>query len=48
MERESLTNRTDGLRDEDSRRKGRPRLRREDCVKRELAGLGEGWRTGDI
>ena len=39
-----LTKRADGLRVESRRRRGRPRLRWEDCVKIDLAGVGGEWR----
>ena len=40
-ERERSTKRAHALKVEDRRRKGRPTLRWEDCVKRDLAGVGE-------
>ena len=40
-EGERLTKRADALRVEGRRRRGRTRLRWEDCVKRYLAGVGE-------
>ena len=42
--------RADALRVEEKRRGVRPRLRREDCVKRDLVGVEikrEGWVSGD-
>ena len=44
MEGERLTRRTDVLRVEGRRRRGRSRLRLEDCVKRYLVGVGGEWR----
>ena len=44
MEGERLTKRGDALRVDSRRRKGRPRLRWDDCVKRDLAGVGGEWR----
>ena len=44
MEGVRLTKRTDALGVAD-RRRGRPRLRREDCVKRDLVGVRGEWRT---
>ena len=38
MERIRLTKRLDALRVEDRRKRGRPILRWEDCVKKDLAG----------
>ena len=40
MEGELLTKRADALRVEDRRRRGSLRLRWEDCVKRDLVGVG--------
>ena len=40
LEEERLTKRVDVLRVEGRKRRGRPRLRWEDCVKRDLAGVG--------
>ena len=40
MEGERLTKRADALRVEGRIRRGRPRLRWEDCVKRDIAGVG--------
>ena len=40
MEGERLTKRVDALRVEGRRRRGKPRLRWEDCVKRDLVGVG--------
>ena len=40
-----LKKRADALRVEGRRRRGRLRMRWEDCVKRYLAGMGEEWRT---
>ena len=45
MEGVRLTKRADALGVESRRRRGRPRLRWEDCVKRELVGLGGEWGT---
>ena len=42
MEGVGLTKRADAFRVECRRRRGRPRLRWEDCVKRDLKGLGGG------
>ena len=42
--RERLTKRANALKMESRRRKGRPRLRWEDCVKKNLAGVGGEWR----
>ena len=42
MEGERVTKREDALR----RRRGRPGLRWEDCMKRDLAGVGE-WGSGE-
>ena len=39
-----MTKRADALRVEGKRRRGRRRLRWEDCVKRDLAGGGVEWR----
>ena len=44
MEGEWLTKRVGALRVEGRRRRGRPRARWEDCVKRDLVGLGGEWR----
>ena len=44
MEGESLRKRADALRVEGKRRRGRPRLRWEDCVKSYWAGVGVEWR----
>ena len=41
MEGERLTKRADALRGEGRRRRETPRLRWEDCPKRDLAGVGE-------
>ena len=46
MEWEQLTKRADMLKVEGRRRRGRPRLRWEDCVRRDLTGVeseSEGW-----
>ena len=43
MEVERLTKRTEALRVEGSRIRGIPRLTWEDCVKRDLAGMGGEW-----
>ena len=40
MEGVRLTKRADAIRVEGRRRRGRPRLRWEDCMKRDLAGVG--------
>ena len=44
MEGVRLTKRVDVLRVEGRRRRGRPRLRWEDCVKTYLVGVGWVWR----
>ena len=44
LEGERLTKKADVLRVEGGRRRGRPGLRWEDCVKRDLAGVGGEWR----
>ena len=44
MERERLAKRTGALRVERRRRTEVPRLRWEDCVKRDLAGVGAEWK----
>ena len=45
MEGVRLTKRADALGVEGRRRRGRPRLRWEDCVKRDLVGVGGEWST---
>ena len=47
MEGERLTKEADELRVEGKRRRGRPRLRWEDCVKRYFVGVGGASRTRD-
>ena len=42
--KERLTKRADELRGEGRWRRGRPKLRREECVKIDLAGVGGEWR----
>ena len=45
MEGEQLTKKADAFRVDGRRRRGRPRLRWEDCVKRDLSGVAAEWRT---
>ena len=45
MEGVRLTKRADALGVEGRRRGGRPRLRWEDCVKRDLVGVGGEWKA---
>ena len=44
MEGVRLTKKADALRVEGTMRRGRPRLRWEDCVKTDLVGVGGEWR----
>ena len=44
MEEVQLTKRADARRVDDRRRRGRPRLRWEDCMKSDMAGVGGEWR----
>ena len=46
MEGRLLMKRADVLRVEGRRERGRRKLRWEDCVKRDLAGIGGAWRRG--
>ena len=44
MEGVRLTKRSDTLRVEGRMKRGSPKLRWEDCMKRDLAGMGGEWR----
>ena len=45
MGNEKMVKRSDAQKVEENRRRGRPRMRWEDCVKRDLERVGGEWRT---